>query len=401
MFSLLDAYLEPRLTRFLLFFLKVVILGLSLFTLGFAVGPLLWAPLSELYGRRIVFLLTYSILTAFNAGAAGSQNIQTLIILRFLAGAFASSSNANAGGQIVDMWSPKQRGLAMSFLILAPFIGPALGPIAGGFLGETVGWRWMEGFLAIFTAVMVLVGAFGQPETYGPVLLQKRAERLTKRFGRVYKSKLEVEKGYIDVRKLFLTALCRPWLLLVVEMIVLLLSIWIGIVYGTLYMFFSAFPIVFGIGRGWSEGFTSLAFLGVAIGMCLGVVYAIPENFRYNELVAKADSQPIPPEERLIPAMVGAPLVPIGVSIVSCTASYSSLTTLVILVCLDRLAQYLTLCTHSFRHSIRFWYGRDLSIYNELPCRWIYHLCSISTRYERFTTHAVWCSFPDVRRTHV
>src|SRR5262245_4009115 len=77
---------------------EVVTLGVSLFVLGFATGPLLWAPFSELYGRQVVFFATFLALTAFNAGAAGSQNIGTLLVLRFLAGAFGSSPLTNAGG---------------------------------------------------------------------------------------------------------------------------------------------------------------------------------------------------------------------------------------------------------------------------------------------------------------
>jgi hypothetical protein len=69
----------------------IVTLGVSLFVLGFAIGPLLWAPLSEIFGRQILFIGTYAALTAFNAGAAGSQNITTLLLMRLLAGSFGSS----------------------------------------------------------------------------------------------------------------------------------------------------------------------------------------------------------------------------------------------------------------------------------------------------------------------
>lgn len=69
------------------------------------------------------------LLTAFNAGAAGSKNIGTLIVLRFLAGAFGSSPLTNAGGVIADMFPAAQRGLATSIFAAAPFLGPVLGPI--------------------------------------------------------------------------------------------------------------------------------------------------------------------------------------------------------------------------------------------------------------------------------
>jgi len=100
--------------------------------------------MSELFGRQILYVTTYGALTAFNAGAAGSKNIYTLIILRFFAGSFGSSPLTNAGGVIADMFGAKERGLAMSLFATAPFMGPVLGPIVGGFVGETVGWRWVR-----------------------------------------------------------------------------------------------------------------------------------------------------------------------------------------------------------------------------------------------------------------
>lgn len=69
------------------------------------------------------------LLTVFNAGAAGSKNIETLVILRFLAGAFGSSPLTNAGGVIADMFPASQRGLATSIFAAAPFLGPVIGPI--------------------------------------------------------------------------------------------------------------------------------------------------------------------------------------------------------------------------------------------------------------------------------
>lgn len=106
---------------------EVATLGVSLFVLGFAIGPLLWAPLSELYGRRSIFIITYLALAVFTAGAACAQNIQTLLILRFFAGAFGSSPLTNAGGVIADMFNKSERGLATSIFAMAPFLGPTIG----------------------------------------------------------------------------------------------------------------------------------------------------------------------------------------------------------------------------------------------------------------------------------
>lgn len=142
---------------------EVVTLGLSLFVLGFGVGPVLFAPLSELYGRQLVFISTYGTLAIFNAGAADPKDIQTLLVLRFFAGVAGSSPLTNIGAQIADMYGPRLVGLAMSTFIVAPFIGPALGPIIGGYIGKNVGWRWVEGFLALFTGAMWLLGTLFIP----------------------------------------------------------------------------------------------------------------------------------------------------------------------------------------------------------------------------------------------
>lgn len=69
----------------------VLALTTAIFVLGFAIGPLLWAPLSEIYGRRNTLLVSYVFFTLWNAVAIASPNIGALVVFRFLAGAFGSS----------------------------------------------------------------------------------------------------------------------------------------------------------------------------------------------------------------------------------------------------------------------------------------------------------------------
>ena len=288
----------------------------------FAIGPLLWAPLSELYGRQVLFFATYGAFTAFNAGAAGSQNISTLIVLRFFAGAFGSSPLTNAGGVIADMFPASQRGLALSIFAAAPFMGPTLGPIVGGFLAESKGWRWVEGLMAIFSGVIWIIGTFTIPETYAPILLRSRAAALQKQTGKFYRSKLQKAGAKPSIKQEFKVALSRPWILLIKEPIVLLLSIYMAIIYGTLYLMFGAFPIVFQQTRHWSEGVGGLAFLGVAVGMIGAVIYTIFDNDRYlrTEEACKAKGQRgAPPEARLPPGMIGSVLIPFGLFVFAWT----------------------------------------------------------------------------------
>lgn len=106
---------------------EVATLGLSLFVLGFALGPLIWAPLSEMYGRMSIYVISFTAYTAFSVAAACSPTITALLLLRFFASAFGSSSMTNTGGVIADMFSKAERGLATGLFVTAPFLGPALG----------------------------------------------------------------------------------------------------------------------------------------------------------------------------------------------------------------------------------------------------------------------------------
>lgn len=163
---------------------------------------------------------------------------------------------------------------------------------------------------------MWIVGSLFIPETYAPVLLQKRAQALSARTGEIYKSRLEIQQGKKTPSELLRTSLLRPWVLLFREPIVLLLSMYMAVIYGTLYMLFGAFPIVFNEARGWSTGIGGLAFVGVGVGMMIAVVYSIWDNKRYARV---SDQGSALPETRLPPVLLGGVALPIGLFIFAWT----------------------------------------------------------------------------------
>ena len=182
-------------------------------------------------------------------------------------------------------------------------------------MGQTIGWRWLAGILAIFSGVLWIIVGLTIPETYAPVLLRKRALALSSRTGKVYISTMEAGKPKRSVARTFKTALGRPWVLLLREPIVLIMTIYMAIIYGTLYMMFGAFPIVYQEDRGWSQGIGGLAFIGVAVGFVAGACYAIPDNDRFSKIEDKAIEDghyAAPPEARLPPALIGSVLLPLG-----------------------------------------------------------------------------------------
>jgi multidrug resistance protein len=219
----------------------VISVGVALYVLGFGLGPILWAPLSEVYGRQIIMVVTYGIMTLFNIGAIFTKNLTALFLMRFFAGTFGASPLTNTGGQIADMYNKKQRGLALMLFATAPFLGPVLGPIAGGFLGAAAGWRWVMALAACFCGVCFISITLLVPETFAPVLLRKRAAKLAKLTGKVYVCHFDLKHGPPTLKEDLKISLTRPWLLLVFEPIVLVLTIYSAVVYGT-YMMHSEWP---------------------------------------------------------------------------------------------------------------------------------------------------------------
>lgn len=192
--------------------------------MGFFLGPLVWAPLSEVLGRRGTFVYTFIPFTAFSCGVAGAPSFNAMLAFRFLAGTFGASAFTNAGGTISDMYTAKERGPKMGLFALAPFLGPAIGPVAGGFLSESAGWRWTAGLAAAFVGVLTIIGLVFLPETYSVVLLRGRAERLSKATGKQYRVEQDL-KAPPELSRLFGAQLKVPWILLFTEPIVFLTAI--------------------------------------------------------------------------------------------------------------------------------------------------------------------------------
>lgn len=296
--------------------------------------PLILAPLSELYGRQIVFFVTYMALAAFNAGTAAAPNIAGLIVMRALAGSFGSSPLTNAGVVIADMFPTKEQGIAMAIFAIAPFLGPSIGPIIAGPLNQLGWWRWVAGLMAcchskkcdttlicrqlgLYTLWHLSYGhsmdhhfSFCPRDIRTSYLTSTSRKKLSKLAGDIYASNLDVGKPTKTLGAEFKVALSRPWIPLFTERIVLFMSLYIAIIYVTIYMMFAAFPIVFQRHRGWSLSIGGLTFLGITIGVMLGVCYCIWDARRCVRVSDRAGQHftGSPPP----PAILGSSLLPIG-----------------------------------------------------------------------------------------
>lgn len=143
----------------------VATLGLSFFVLGIALGPF-WSPLAEFYGRRPIYLASFAFFLIWLIPSAVAQNIQTMIIARFFQGLAGSAFLSVSGGTVSDMFVRNQMQAAMAVFTLAPFAGPSMGPLIGGFINTNVSWRWTHYVLIIWAAVLLATIYLCVPETY-------------------------------------------------------------------------------------------------------------------------------------------------------------------------------------------------------------------------------------------
>ncbi|KAK3207857.1 hypothetical protein GRF29_96g659591 [Pseudopithomyces chartarum] len=301
---------------------EVALLTITLFVVGFGIGPMAFAPLSEILGRRIIYATTLFLAVIFTIPGAVAKNIETLLVTRAIAGIAFSAPMTLVGGTLADLWKNEERGVPMAAFSAAPFIGPAIGPLAGGFLADATGWRWLYWIQLILSFVVWVLISFTVPETYTPTLLAKRAKKLRKETGdEKYVTEEDISKAPLSQRmRIFLL---RPFQLLFCEPIVFFISIHMSLLYGLLYMFFVAYPIIYQKGKGYSAGTTGLMFIPIAVGVILSACCAPLVNKHYLTLVAKHNGKP-PAEARLIPMMISCWFIPIGLFIFAWT-SYSDL----------------------------------------------------------------------------
>lgn len=299
--------------------IEVSTLGVALLLWGFALGPLIWAPLSEVYGRKQAVLVPYFISAVFAFGTATAKDIQTIMITRFFAGFFGSAPVTNTGGVLGDIWDAKVRGTAIVGYALAVVGGPTLGPIIGGAVVQSyLGWRWTEYLTGIFQLSILALDLLVLEETYPPVLLVYKARRL--RFeGGNYALHATHEEWDVSISELAHKYMVRPFNMLGTP-ICLAMATYASFVYAFFYAQLAAFPVVFQEIRGWGQVTGSLPFLALLVGILIGAAANIINQSFYLRAYVAAKNRPVP-EARLPPMMGGAVLFTSGLFIFAWTCA--------------------------------------------------------------------------------
>ncbi|KAL4975066.1 major facilitator superfamily domain-containing protein [Aspergillus desertorum] len=287
----------------------IVTLGLTFYLIGLAIGSMFMAPLSEVYGRKPVSIVCLGIFTVLITPCALAKSIETLIIVRFIGALFGSVMISTAPGMVADLVTDEQRALAISIWSIGPINGPVLGPIIGGFVTQYLGWRWMN-WIALILSGVAFCFACVMKETYSPIILQKKAAHRRKdtdddRWWSRYDQKA-------SLAEMLKVNLSRPFVMAVVEPICIFWNIYIAIVYGILYLCFTAYPIVFRQIRGWSLGLSGLAFCGIGVG-CMIMIACEPLVRRMiNSHKRDSETGKVPPEAMVSIVCISAILIPSG-----------------------------------------------------------------------------------------
>ncbi|KAH8698160.1 major facilitator superfamily domain-containing protein, partial [Phaeosphaeriaceae sp. PMI808] len=283
---------------------------ISIFVLAYAIGPLFLAPLSEIYGRVPILQVSNAWFFCFNLGCGVAKTKQQMFIFRFLSGLGGSAPLAIGGGIVSDCFSPERRGQAVSIYSLTPLLGPALGPIAGGFIAQNSTWRWsFWGTSAACGAIQIAALIFLH-ESYAPKILQRRAARLLREKGgqNFY---TEFDSDY-KLTKVLTNAIVRPFRLIVTQPIIQVMAVYQAYLNGVIYLMLSSFPRLWRDVYHESISTGGLNYISFGVGLFLGAQITAPLNDKVYCHLKKRNNGVGKPEFRVPAIFVGAVLVPIG-----------------------------------------------------------------------------------------
>ncbi|KAF1962991.1 MFS multidrug transporter-like protein [Byssothecium circinans] len=285
----------------------------TIWELGEAAGPLVTAPLSELFGRYPVMNICNLGFIFFTLLAVSSKSTSLFIVARMLTGVTVASNVLNPA-IIGDLFDSDERGSAMSLIMLAPLVGGAVGPAISGAIAQTLGWRWV---LLIATGLAVcceilFLACFR--ETYKMSILKKRARKLQEQnegYDEVAKSK---NGSGSDVKKLW-HAITRPFAVLFGSKVLILLSLFGSVAFSFFYVLSTSLPNILQDFYDFTPAQIGSAFMTFSVGSFLGVLVCNTLLDRiYIYLRSQSPTKSGRPEHRLPLSIIGGALLPLSVA---------------------------------------------------------------------------------------
>jgi multidrug resistance protein len=252
---------------------QVITLGQSMFIVGNAVGPAFLGPLSDIGGRKWVYVGSIAVYAILNIGTALAINLPMLIIFQFLCGAAGSTALTNVAGTIADLFGDSDNaGQPMALFVAAANYGPSLGSPIGEWIADNanMGWRW------IFYINIIIGGVFAFALIFVPETLPKVViSQTVKRHGSVDENAVAVALGSSKIQVLneirFIATMALR--IMVTEPIVIFLAVYNGWAYGLLFLYLDGVFDVFAFNNGLSYVGASLTYLNFAVGVTITFLF--------------------------------------------------------------------------------------------------------------------------------
>ncbi|KAH9863363.1 hypothetical protein IAQ61_009640 [Plenodomus lingam] len=316
------------------------LVGITTFTAGFAIAPMVLAPFSEINGRRPVFIASGVLFVVSQLCSGFTRSYASMLFVRFLVGVGGSTFSTMVGGVVSDIYHAEDRNTPMALFSGGALFGTGWGPLVCGFIAQNSTWRAIFYLQAIMCATMVALICIVFKETRGSVLLSRKAKALNRWYeeretagyygfktidnedhgtscSERIRWKVKSDEERTSLSKMIGISLYRPFHLLFTEPVVFWFSLWVAFSWAVLYLTLAAIPLVFQHNHGFSLQQANAVFSSMCVASILATLLSI-----YQEKVAKRQGKlSSSPEGRLYFACVESALMPIGLFIFGWTSS--------------------------------------------------------------------------------
>ncbi|KAL6796822.1 major facilitator superfamily domain-containing protein [Trichoderma sp. SZMC 28012] len=280
----------------------------STYFLGIAFGPFVVAAISEMHGRKWIWVAGNTWYILWNAISPVGKSVNVMILSRLMAGFGACAGVTLTGPTMADMYGKRERGKAASIAALLPSLGPALGPIVGGVVTQLIEWPWIFHIMSIVTSVVTLVGIFYIKESYTPALLRRKArgkpvtprEALTKSFWSEFSKRLGL-------------GIWRPVRLLLTRPIIQLIAFVMALSFAIYTLLLGTYATMFMDRYGQTPSISALHYIAIAVAMTFAAqVGGRVMDLVYRRLSDRRNKGQGKPEFRVPYLVSGIVLLPIG-----------------------------------------------------------------------------------------
>ncbi|KAL1306094.1 hypothetical protein AAFC00_004212 [Neodothiora populina] len=309
-----------------------ITVGVTTFTTGFAIAPMVLAPFSEINGRRPMFVITGCLYVILQLCCAVTRSYPGMLVARFWMGCFSSTFSTMVGGVVSDIYHAKDRNTAMALFSGSALFGTGLGPLVSCFIAENTTWRWIFYLQIISCGVVQAVVVLFFKETRGSVLLSRKAKKLNQYYDALEEAgyycldvpspsdpskvksmrirwKVKADEERASLSRSIGISLYRPFHMLFTEPVVFFFSLWISFAWAVLYLTFGAIPLVFTRSHNFTLSQSGAVFSAISIAAIISTILSIvAENFTKKRFPKISET----PEGRLYIACGLSALLPVG-----------------------------------------------------------------------------------------